>query len=441
MDSKSAHDVTPDTPPDDNVSPGARTPAARTLPHTPPLSPSQQRPKQRPQKTPDPIIERVENVIDRCSRGKIPEPDQSSEFELSPTQLDDLERGLQDEKSSLWCFWVHKLRYDYEASVSGGKLVLRMPSAVHEDFIGSLESTIEKELVSLANQLSTKDETTAAEIRRIRKSGCTTLQYTEPELDGSDQKATREPVIVRHSPDASFKHPIAGSQAPGLVVEVSYSQRSKKLGRLAESYIINSEHKIRCVVAIDIAYIPPEHKESHEDKAATVSVWRASLEEHDGELVGICRQDVDAAPFRDRTGRPCEGVLQLTLADFLHPIVRKKVLPAAMRDGKETLSIPFETLAKLLSEAESDQELLAESEDNKVARYRKRKRTPSEELSDSREEHFAQLESADKEKEKINNTEWKSSSRIKRQALSEHAGTIVLRRSTRSKNLPDEEVI
>jgi hypothetical protein len=85
--------------------------------------------------------------------------------------------------------------------------------------------------------------------------------------------------------------------------------------------------------------------------------------------------------------------------------------------------------------------LLAESDDNKVARYQKRKRTPSKELSDSREEHFAQLESADKEKEKINNTEWKSSSRIKRQALSEHAGTIVLRRSTRPKNLPDEEVI
>jgi hypothetical protein len=440
MDSKPAHDVTPDTPPDDNVPPGARTPTERTLPHTPPFSPSQQRPKQRPQKTPDPIIERIENVIDRCSRGEIPKPDQRSEFELSPSQLDDLERGLQDEKPSLWCFWVHKLRYDYEASDSGGKLVLRMPSAVHEDFIGSLESTIEKELASLANQLSTKDETTAAEIRRIRKSGSTTLQYTEPELDGSDQEATREPVIVRHSPDASFKHPIAGSQAPGLVVEVSYSQQSKKLSRLAESYIINSEHRIRCVVAIDITYIPPEHKGSHKDKTATVSVWRASLEEHDGELVGICRQDVDAAPFRDRTGRPCEGVLQLTLADFLHPVLRKKVLPAAMRDGKETLSIPFATLAKLLNEAESDQELLAESDDYKVARYRKRKRTPSGELSDSREEHFAQLESADKTKGETLDTEWELPSKSKRRVVGERVDTTMIRRSARTKNLPNDEV-
>jgi hypothetical protein len=110
---------------------------------------------------------------------------------------------------------------------------------------------------------------------------------------------------------------------------------SKKLGRLAESYIINSKYKIRCVVAIDITYIPLEHKGSYKDKTATVSVWRASLEEHDGELIGICRQDVDAALFRDRIGRPYEGVLQLTLADFLHPVVRKKVLPAACKMVKK----------------------------------------------------------------------------------------------------------
>ena len=112
------------------------------------------------------MIERVESVIDPYIRREILGPDHRSEFKLSPTQLDDLERGLQDEKPSLWCFWEHKLRYDYEASDSEGKLVLRMPSAVHEDFIGSLESTIEKESADLANQLSTKDETTAAEIRR-----------------------------------------------------------------------------------------------------------------------------------------------------------------------------------------------------------------------------------------------------------------------------------
>jgi hypothetical protein len=441
MDTKPAHDITLDTPPDNNVSPGARTPAALTLPHTPPFSPSQQRRQRQPQETPDPVIECVKRVIDRYSRGEILGSDQKLGFELSPSQLDDLERGLQDEKPSLWCFWEHKPRYDYEGSSSEGKLVLRMPSAVHEDFIGSFESTIQKELATLADRLSISDERTASEIRQIRKSGSTTLRYTKPELDGSDQEVVGKSVIVRHSPDASFKHPISVSQAPGLVVEVSYSQQTKKLSRLAESYIINSGHKIRCVVAIDITYIPPEHKGYHDDKTATVSVWRAASEEHDGRLVGICRQDEDAVPFRDRAGRPCEGVLQLTLADFLHPTVRKKVLPASTQDGKDKMSIPFAILTKLLNEAEKDRECPAESEDDIPKLFRKRKRTPSEELSDSREEHFTQLENADKEKDENNNTEWELRSRSKRRVLGEHANRAVVRKSTRTQDVPKEHVI
>ena len=70
MDTKPAHDITPDTPPDNNILPGARTPAARTLPHTPPFLPSQQLRQRQPQKTPDPVIEGVNRVIDRYSRGE-----------------------------------------------------------------------------------------------------------------------------------------------------------------------------------------------------------------------------------------------------------------------------------------------------------------------------------------------------------------------------------
>lgn len=441
MDSKPAHDITPSTPPDDDVLPVARTPTARTLPHTPPFSPSQQQRQRRPQKIPDPVLKHLKRVVDQYSRGKISGSDQRSRFKLSSTQLEDFERDLQDEEPSLWSFWEHKLRYDYEGSNSVGSLVLRMPSSVHEDFIRSLESTIEKELATLADKLSISDEKTASEVRQIRKSGSTTLKYTELELEGGDREAVKKPAIVRHSPDSSFKHPIAGSQAPGLVIEVSYSQQSKKLARLADSYIINSRHKIRCVVAIDIKYVSPEQKGHHDDRTATVSVWRASSEKDDGKLVCTCKQDENAVPFRDRDGRPREGVLQLALADFLHPTIRKAVLPTSTQDGKDNISIPFGILNELLNKAESDQEFPQDSEDDIPKVFLKRKRTPSEELSDSREEYYTQLESAHKEKEKINDAEWKSSSRIKRQALSEHAGTIVLRRSTRTKNLPDEEVI
>ena len=327
MDSKPAHDLTPSTPPDDDVLPGARTPTARTLPHTPPFSPSQQQRQRQPQKITDPVLKHLKRAVDQCSRGKISGSDQKLRFELSSAQLQGFERGLQDEEPSLWSFWEHKLRYDYEGSNSVGSLVLRMPSSVHEDFIRSLESTIEKGLATLADKLSISDEKTASEVRQIRKSGSTTLKYTELELEGGDREAVTKPAIIRHSPDSSFKHPIAGSQAPGLVVEVSYSQQSNKLARLADSYIINSRHKIRCVVAIDIKYVSPEQKGYHDDRTATVSVWRASSEKDDGKLVCTCKQDENAVPFRDRDGQPCEGALQLTLADFLHPTIRKAVLP------------------------------------------------------------------------------------------------------------------
>jgi hypothetical protein len=84
--------------------------------------------------------------------------------------------------------------------------------------------------------------------------------------------------------------------------------------------------------------------------------------------------------------------------------------------------------------------LLAESEDNKVARHRKWKRTPNEELSDSREEHFAQLESADKTKVETLDTKWELPSKSETRSLDERADTIVVRRSTRTKNLPNGEV-
>jgi len=115
MDSKPANDVTPGTPPDDNVSPGVRTPAARTLPRTPPFSPSQQQQSAQPQRTSDPIIERVESVIAWYSRRDILESDQRSGFELSLTQLDDLERGLQNKKPPLWSLQEYQLCYDFEA--------------------------------------------------------------------------------------------------------------------------------------------------------------------------------------------------------------------------------------------------------------------------------------------------------------------------------------
>jgi hypothetical protein len=66
--------------------------------------------------------------------------------------------------------------------------------------------------------------------------------------------------------------------------------------------------------------------------------------------------------------------------------------------------------------------------------------TPSEELSDSREEYFARLETADKMKGETIDAEWELPTKSKRRVLGERAGTTVVRRSARTTNLPNDEV-
>jgi len=71
-----------------------------------------------------------------------------------------------------------------------------------------------------------------------------------------------------HQPDASFQHPEA--QYPGVVLEVSYSQKKKDLPKLADDYILGSDADIRVVIGIDV-----EYKGS---KKASISIWRPQIE-------------------------------------------------------------------------------------------------------------------------------------------------------------------
>ena len=43
----------------------------------------------------------------------------------------------------------------------------------------------------------------------------------------------------KHEPDASFWHDDA--QYPGVIIEVAYSQKRKRLGRLAKEYVLDSD--------------------------------------------------------------------------------------------------------------------------------------------------------------------------------------------------------
>lgn len=75
--------------------------------------------------------------------------------------------------------------------------------------------------------------------------------------------------IFQHEPDEVFEH--IDAQHPGVVIEVSFTQKKKDLARLADSYILGSEENIYVVVGLDI-----EYKTSSKDQSrrATISLWR-----------------------------------------------------------------------------------------------------------------------------------------------------------------------
>ena len=73
----------------------------------------------------------------------------------------------------------------------------------------------------------------------------------------------------KHVPDASFWHEDA--EYPGVIIEVAYSQKRKKLGRLAEDYLLDSDASVQVVIGLDIEY---GNKGS---RKATLSVWRTHV--------------------------------------------------------------------------------------------------------------------------------------------------------------------
>ncbi|KAK6443072.1 hypothetical protein LTR95_000589 [Oleoguttula sp. CCFEE 5521] len=301
-------------------------------------------------------------------------------FCLSQQEFNDLERRIAA-SPRLQQYWTHKLRYDYEAEV----LALRMPDAIHEVFIKRVEAALQASLLATADRLEASGtantaQEAAAELRHVFLSGNTTL--TLEGVESSSQESDNTPDIIRRSPDASFCHPSSGTNAPPLVVEVSYSQQKNALGYLADSYIVDSRHAIRCVLGFDLGY----GRKKDQGREASVSVWRAGV---DGERVGICRVDAEGEVFRgdDKSG---DGVLELTVTDFLPSALATEFSDTVL---KEPITLLFAELAAFLTEAEATKAVEPTPLPSAgPTSFRKRKRTPSEELSDTREEAFATAE-------------------------------------------------
>lgn len=142
-------------------------------------------------------------------------------------------------------------RHDYDANHA--KLVVRMPSTIHEYFSTCVVEVLKDQLRRIGEREGADGDFAS----RITSVGSARIFL---ETDDADSKT------VRRQPDGQFQH--KDSIYPGVVLEVSWSQDGKDLRRLAEDYILGSDGKIKAVVGFDIN---PLGKES------TVSLWRAKF--------------------------------------------------------------------------------------------------------------------------------------------------------------------
>jgi hypothetical protein len=105
-----------------------------------------------------------------------------------------------------------RLRYDYFPSVC--RFVLRMPSLLQNQLVGSVTDNLGRQLWSIASK--TGPATTFAQ--ETKNTLSITIEFT-----GS--------AAPKHSPDGSFKH--VEAKYPGVVIEISYIQKKKDLPLLA----------------------------------------------------------------------------------------------------------------------------------------------------------------------------------------------------------------
>lgn len=135
------------------------------------------------------------------------------------------------------------------------------PSLLHEKFLFDVTHHIEHWLQSIA-----------------QSQGPSGLFALNTGGIGSPKITFEESDYGSHQPDAAFKH--LDEAYPGVVIEISYSQKKKDLPRLADDYILGSDQSIRSVIGIDI-----EYKAS---KQATVSIWRPQIIQNDAGESELC---------------------------------------------------------------------------------------------------------------------------------------------------------
>lgn len=320
-----------------------------------------------------------------------------------------------DESQSLvsWYRHTHRLRHDWDPASSS--YAVRMPTNLHEFFTRAFMA----ELLHAIRLVGTKSQELGAITANMYEGGSGDITLDPPSDSSQDASSP-----TTRSPDGSIRY--TRHLYPASVFELSFSQKRKDLAYLADSYIVDSQHGIRSVIAVDIEYQSPRAfaspAASTVNKLATVSYWTpwTTTDPHDGSPVGASQALLNEVPFRSAQGQALPGALNIPLVHLVpseiassHPVL-----------DKEAVVITYDRLAELLKGAEEqyrmvlalrkkavsarnnrkrgaatgdigadvDQENTTELTHKKPRKWRRVKRSPPEEMSSGTEAKFASSE-------------------------------------------------
>ncbi|KAK2765091.1 hypothetical protein FQN54_008790 [Arachnomyces sp. PD_36] len=281
-----------------------------------------------------------------------------TEFRLSKEDYDEVERQLSRDESLLG-YVKDKIRFDYDRE--SRRMIVRMPSGVHELFIDGVEDAIRSQL----KEIRSGSDRAALFARKVRPARGTEISFPAGDIPKS-----------KYEPDTSFWHDNA--RYPGVVIEVAYSQKRKRLNRLAENYLLDSDASIQVVVGLDIEY---GQKGS---RKATLSMWRTSIAKTlaEDELI----------VFRDEQGNPTRHPgLRLQLRDFAY----EELAEDEIGEEKRELVVSTQELCQYLAAAETKVQQLSSLGKHSIApgvKKRKRSETPPDQITSGDEARYIEQE-------------------------------------------------
>ncbi|KAF2731036.1 hypothetical protein EJ04DRAFT_536892 [Polyplosphaeria fusca] len=256
---------------------------------------------------------RIFSLFESIRDGRHPRKEPWTEFRLGPGQYDEIERQLELDET-LWGYVQDKIRYDYNADTR--RLVIQTPSTLKAIRSGPGPEACFAQKMWLA-------------------------RLAEIEFPSDTQEGRKS----KYEPDASFWHEDA--QYPGVIVEVAYSQKKKRLARLAEDYLLDSDANVQAAVGLDIEYGKEGSRE------ATLSVWRTRLFPVDEGSALRAVQEIACLmhhlePYE--TGSPANNTgLRLRLSDLANKGLVQKVMGSQDRE----LAISAQQLCEFLGTAEA----------------------------------------------------------------------------------------